>query len=262
MRGIVIACPQKYESICLANIVKLRTTHNCHLPVEIWEIGEEVSPAVRTEMQKQTLVTFKNVNDYCIHPEHWKGFQIKAFALYNSAFEESILCDADVTFYKSPEIVFSDEHYIRTGTYFFRDLDQWQFYNLSEWGWDKFQSLSFFNSRKRFVRGLLPEKSGFFPAEWSYIYDDDIPGAPVKEALQESGVVYMDKTRHAGSLKQIFYLNDDHATTYQYVWGDKETFWLGCLMAGKEFYLNHTAGVMEDGRLTHHYRGDAFWRQK
>lgn len=262
MRGIVIACPQKYEKICLNNIRAVRIVHKCNLPIEIWEIGEEISPEIRREMSSISNIVFKNVNNFSKNPRHWKGFQVKVFALHHSEFDEAILCDADVTFYKSPEIIFLDEHYIRTGTYFFRDLDQWTFHNLSNAGANKFQSLQFFNARKQFFRHIMPNNPPHFPPEFSYIYSDDVPTEPVKEALQESGVVYINRRIHDKSMEHIYFLNYNHKITYNHVWGDKETFWIGCVMAGKEYYFNPTAGFMNGPFLTHKYGDMPFWKQK
>jgi hypothetical protein len=90
MKGIVIACPKVYELICLENIILLRTTYNCNLPIEIWEIGNEITEITKNKMGLFNVI-FKNVNDYSSKPSHWKGFQVKAIALYNSCFDEAIL---------------------------------------------------------------------------------------------------------------------------------------------------------------------------
>ena len=118
------------------------------------------------------------------------------------------------------------------------------------------------SQRNGFVRRLLPTKPTHFPVEWEYVYEDTVPRTAVKEALQESGVVFFDKRRLSASLAHIYALNDEHKETYKYVWGDKETFWLGCLMAGQDFYFNPEAGYLLEGALVHAYKGDLFWRQK
>jgi len=261
-RGIVVACPQKYEQIWLQTMETLRNEHGCNLPIEIWEIGQEISSPVKEKMAKLSDVTFKNVQDYSANPNHWKGFQVKVFALYHCAFDEPILCDADVSFYKSPDIIYEDPNYIRTGAYFFKDLDSWTFRDLSLRGTSKFTSLVFYGKRKQFIQSLIPKKHNLFPKEWLYLYESNPPTAPVKEALQESGVVYMDKKRHAESLRHIFAMNENHPQTYQYVWGDKETFWLGCVMANQPFYFNEPSGFMHNECLTHSYKNELFWKQK
>ena len=270
-RGIVIAVPKKYEKICLSNILNLRQ-QNCLLPIEIWEVGSEISPAVRDEFAKIENLSFKNVDDYCDNSKHWKGFQIKAFILYHTTFNEVMVCDSDVIIHQNPNLLFEDKQYIDTGTYFFKDLEKWKFTKLNNlWvqlyqkiSYNKFTNASFFLKRKKWLRSLLPEKSQFFPIEWDYIYINELPVKPVKEALQESGVVLMNKAKHKDSIQNIFDLNNNHQDTYKYIWGDKETFWIGCVMANKAIYFNPTSGYMSSltGNLTHDYNGKIFFSQK
>ncbi len=42
-RGFIIAVPQKYERICLENVLSIRFKYKIDLPIEIWQIGEEIS---------------------------------------------------------------------------------------------------------------------------------------------------------------------------------------------------------------------------
>ena len=261
MKGIIIACPNKYENICLNNIIILRGSFNCRLPIEIWEIGNEITDNIKNQMKLKDC-KFKNVIEYSNDSNHWKGFQIKAFMLYYTDFEEVILCDADITFFKNPEIIFNDINYINTGTYFFKDLDKWKFENLKYNNNNKFNSINFYNNRKNFIKKLIPRKTDIFPIEWSYIYDDNLPEVPVKEALQESGVVFINKLIHKKSIDYIFILNQNHKETYKYIWGDKETFWIGCCMSNKSYYFNNSSGVMFNNSLTHYYNNEIFWKQK
>lgn len=270
-RGIVITVPKKYEEITLKNIQKIREM-GCDLPIELWEIGKEISDKAREQFSKFENILFRNVVDFTDNPSHWKGFQVKVFAFFHSSFQEVFLCDADVIVHQNPLVLFEDLNYQKTGTYFFKDLDKWQFKKLKnpfvqfyrKIVKNKFESLDFFNERKKWLTELLPHKKPIFPNEWSYVYDSETPEGPVKEALQESGVVLMDRKKHVASFRFIYDLNKNHKETYQYVWGDKETFWIGCVLAEKEFYFNPTSGFMdnESGRLTHLYKGNIFFSQK
>lgn len=270
-KGIVIAIPKKYEQICLQNVLKIKDM-GCNLPIELWEIGKEISTTYRAKFLEIEHVVFKNVEDYTSTPNHWKGFQVKAFALYHSSFSEAILCDADVMFHQNPIKLFENKNYLETGTYFFKDLDKWKFSNLTnkleqlkqKLFYKKFKNLAFFNKRKSWIKSILPNKTSLFPKEWEYIYDNKTPETPVKEALQESGVVAFDKHKRKNSLEYIFKLNKNHTETYQYIWGDKETFWLGCVMANEAFYFNDSFGYIckQTGHLTHNYNGEKFFSQK
>ena len=270
-RGIVIAVPRKYEKICLTNIRFIRQ-QNCMLPIEIWEVGKEISRYTRKKLSAIGNIIFCNVADYCENSRHWKGYQVKAFMIQHTSFDEFMLCDSDIIFHQNPELLFDDDNYIKTGTYFFKDVEKWQFSDLKnkrvqffqKFRFDKFKSAVFFSERKKWIRSLLPERSPLFPVEWDYMYSDEMPDKPVKEALQESGVVVMNRKQHKDSLQNIYLLNNEHKTTYRYIWGDKETFWIGCVMADKPFYFNQQSGYIspKTRKLTHDYNGKAFFSQK
>ncbi len=261
MRGIIIATPKKYQEITYHNLLTLRLKLNCNLPVEIWEIGKEIDDSYREKFSILSGISFFNVEDFTENADHWRGYQVKAFILKHTTLEEPISCDADMIFHQNPEVIFEDEGYKTTGAYFFRDILDWQFNNLHVTS-DKFQSIDFFNKRKTWLRNLLPSKSPLFPREWAYIYDEHPPSNPVQEALMESGCVYMDKRLHTESIEQIYKLNEDHKNTYEYVWGDKETFWIGCILAEKPYTFNSTPGFLVEGRLLHIYGNAVFFTQK
>ena len=42
-KGIIIAVPEKYQQICLNNLLNMRLKMGITLPIEIWQIGEEIS---------------------------------------------------------------------------------------------------------------------------------------------------------------------------------------------------------------------------
>ena len=232
------------------------------LHIEIWQIGQEISDKYIELYKKLDNIIFKNIYDYTDNPSHWKGFQIKAFILKHTELEEPILCDADIIFHQNPLIIYDDKNYIETGTYFFRDLARWKFFNLHKTD-DKFQSIDFYNKRKEFILELLPEKTPLFPKEWDYLYENEHPKMPVNEAYQESGVVYINKNIHPDIIDIIYQLNNNHTHTYNYIWGDKETFWLACLMANKKYSINNTYGYMSiNFKLSHNYNNKLFFTQK
>lgn len=262
-KGIIVACPQKYEHILLKNITFLRS-NGCNLPIEIWEVGSEISPHIYKKIN--TLfknIYFQNVKTYTNNLKKWKGFQIKAFMLQYNKFQNVILMDADVIFYKNPEFIFNEKNYIKTGTYFFYDIvEKWRFNLKKDDNSNKFHSIDFFNNRKKFIKSLLPKKPKNFPKLWDYIYEKKYPKDSVTEALQESGVVFLNRKKQEKSIQHIYNLNKDHKNTYKYIYGDKETFWLGVLMANNDYYFNEEYPKKINGKLTHLYNNSKFWRQK
>jgi len=269
MFGIIVSVPQKYEQYALKTLTKLRTKWKLTCPVEVWEIGKEVSEPVRQQLAALGGVTFQNIEDYTDNPQHWKGYQSKAFAAQHNKFDQFLLFDADVSFFQNPLVIHHDPGYVSTGTFLFRDQKAWQFRNLSNHPKNKWESLEYFNGRKAFLRNLLPEGSPYFPQEWAFFYDDAVPIKPVPEAYMEAGVIYMDRTRHADSLEWNYRLNDDHKVTYEFMWGDKDTWWLGCCKCGKPHAINDSYPISSPPlirkvipQLTHFYRGKPFFGQK
>lgn len=260
-RGFIIAVPSKYENFTYKNVLTIRYKYKIEDPIELWEIGSEITDKTRELLKKISNIHFKNVAEYTDNPDFWKGFQIKAFILKHTSLTEPILCDADITFYTNPYIIFNDNQYIKTGTFFFRDLARWKFSNLHKTDF-KFQSIDFYNKRKQFILSLLPKKSKYFPKEWEYLYSSEIPKTPVYEAYQESGVVYINKNTNIDAVDKIYELNKNHEYTYQYIWGDKETFWLSFLCVNKPYAINNLFPVIEDNKLTHYYNGNKFFCQK
>jgi hypothetical protein len=260
-KGFIIAVPQKYEHICYQNVLNIRYKFNIDLPIELWQIGNEISNKYIELFKRINNVIFKNVIQYTNNTAHWKGFQVKAFILKYTTLEEPILCDADIVFHSNPLEIYNDSNYIETGTYFFRDLKCWEFSNLHKSN-DKFHSIDFYNMRKKFILSLLPNKSEYFPKEWDYIYESEYPKEPVQEAFQESGVVYINKNKLSSVIDRIFYLNNNHKFVYRFIWGDKETFWLSCLIENCKFYINDTYGYMLNKKLTHNYNDKILFTQK
>ena len=262
-KGFIIAVPQKYEQLCYQNVLKIRLQFLIDLPIEIWQIGEEITDKYKQLFSRITNISFKNVLEYSNDaPNHWKGFQVKAFILKHTELNEPILCDADIVFHTNPLTIYDDKNYLETGTFFFRDLEKWKFHDLRKCP-DKFQSIDFYNRRKRFVLSLLPVKSEFFPKEWEYLYNPEYPTLPVNEAYQESGVVYINKSIHQDVVDVVYELNKNHDYVYKFFWGDKETFWLSCLYTNKKYYINDTFGYMSsDNKLSHTYNGKLFFTQK
>jgi hypothetical protein len=237
MKGFVIPLPRIYQRIAMKNIKKIRNDFNCKAPIEIWEAGNELEQADKTEIAKFGGISFRNTDEFGENAQSWRGYQIKAFAAYHSHFSEFVLCDADVRFLQEPLLPFQSDGYRETGCYFFRDLKKWKFSRLSD-NQKKFHNIDFFEKRKAWIRTLMPKESPYFPVEWGYIYDDEIPVKPVAEAYMESGVVYMNKEIHNESMKLILEMNTQREISYSVIHGGKEIWWIGCCISGNPFYMN------------------------
>jgi hypothetical protein len=266
-KGLVIPILERYETILFINLYNLFFKHNFTLPIELWQAGKEISNDAYMfieKIQKKHNIILKNVKDYTNDIDHWKGFQIKAFAIKYSEFDEIILCDCDVLFGMNPTIIFNDPNYIKYGCFFFRD-----------WLHHKPESKDKFINRIRFINYLLPEKNEFFPHEWDYIYTHNYNIREHTWYYLEAGTVFINKKKHNDIITTIFDLNNNWKETYKYIHGDKETFWLAFVMNKKPFYMNDTPGtnfILDKSKvhynksrndvLTHTYKNKYFYSQK
>ena len=281
-RGLLLAVPQKYEQIAYENIKKIQTEFHFECPIEVWECGgQEISSSMREKIASLPNIIFRNVDEYMSVEEakqKWRGFQVKAFIIQHTNFNEFILCDADCTFYQSPELLWLDPGYQQTGTYFFRDLKCWQYspsqINLP--GGDS-DARDRYLKRRKWLQSIIPKKhQNLIPFEWKHMRHDqtqqtnnniitkkNILDVSVAEAYMESGVVAL--RTHDPSMKQaiktIFDLNENHTVTYKHVHGDKETFWIACCIVGVPFTINEIYPEMKP-RLTQYYNNEIFYIQK
>lgn len=233
MKGIIIPAIERYEILLYSNIKLLREIFNCNLPIEIWQIGQEISNDMKKTLEtnkENWNITFKNVNDYTDNPEHWRGYQIKAFVLKYTEFDEIILCDCDSVFLVSPEIIFEDSNYILTGTFFFKDYLRHTPKNNEK------------EKRIIWFKNMFPDPPQYLPEECYYLYNINTNERQMW-FYQESGVVYLNKNMHPDIIESIYKLNENHKETYKYVHGDKETFWIACLLCNKPFHMNHYPGI-------------------
>jgi hypothetical protein len=155
--GLVITIPRKCEKTALDNILRIRARFRLDLPIEVWELGEEISLETRKRLHQLKGVIFKDVGDFTADVERWRGFQIKAFAARHTSFDEFLLAAPTFRFWQNPLKVLSDEGYKRTGTFFFRDLKRWRFHGSSDA--DKLRSIDFFNGRKTWLRSFAAHQA-------------------------------------------------------------------------------------------------------
>jgi hypothetical protein len=149
----------------------------------------------------------------------------------HTQFDEVILCDCDSLFLQNPEMLFDDPGYINTGTFFFKDYLR-----------HKPKDVTDEENRKHWFQRMMPFASPYLPKECYYLYDIT-PTVQQYWFYQESGMVYLNRKMHPKVIDTIYRLNNDHKETYKYVHGDKETFWIACLLNNTPFHMNNHPGV-------------------
>ncbi|KAJ6188271.1 hypothetical protein N7519_003179 [Penicillium mononematosum] len=225
-RGIVTTAGNNHAPFLLAAIPSFRLL-GCDLPVEVMYLGEsDLSKDFRTKLDALPGVTTRDLSAM-LNDEGWRvnGWAGKPFSILFSSFREVIFIDADSLFFVNPELLFNDPDYVRTGALFFKDRNI-----LPE-------------SKKEWLQKILPkpisrsvQESRMWTGESGHV--------------QESGVVVVDKWMHFVALLLVCRMNgpdrDGNGAgivgTYDMVYGDKETFWLGWELAGDTSYAFHPGG--------------------
>ncbi|KAI1267947.1 alpha-1,3-mannosyltransferase [Xylariaceae sp. FL1019] len=225
-RGIVLTGGDRQARMMLTTIYTFRQL-GCDLPIEVMFLGDsDLSEENRLVLETLPNVVTRDLS-IMIDDAGWlvKGWAAKPWAILMSSFREVILIDADALFFKNPAMLFDDLDYVETGALFFRDR-----VILPE-------------SKRSFLQQMLPRPISKHATESRWWQGSS-------GHHQESGVVVVDKWKHFVSLLVVCRLNgsdrdtrDGKTGVYELVYGDKETFWLGFLLAGDETFAFHRGSV-------------------
>ncbi|ORX81615.1 hypothetical protein BCR32DRAFT_184039, partial [Anaeromyces robustus] len=218
-KGLVICTGDKHFKYARSTIDSLRNVLHCDLPIEIIYNGEyDLSYTNRDIISEFNDVYLTDISDYFDKKiVNISGWAIKPYALLASRFEEIILIDADVVYLRDPKELFEDEGYIKTGTLFFRDrtINPGP-HPGSEW-------------LRSWMTNPLPETKDL------RFYNEETMHE------MESSTVVLNKTKNILGLLATCKLNEKRIredVVYKYVYGDKETFWIGFDMARQHYNLN------------------------
>lgn len=236
-RGIVLTVGDEQAPYVLTSVYTFRKL-GCTLPIEILYLGDaDLDLDYRAELESLPGVVTRDVAQM-VDDDGWRlaGWAAKPFAMLFSSFREVIFIDADALFFRDPEILFDDPDYKRHGALFFKDR------------------LMMPESKKRWLQQVLPKpvpkiarQSRFWTGESGH--------------QMESGVMIVDKWKHFMSLMLVTRFNgpdrDGKKETgvvgvYDMMYGDKETFWLGFLLAGDEDFAFHagSAGILGELKVS------------
>ncbi|KXS15448.1 glycosyltransferase family 71 protein [Gonapodya prolifera JEL478] len=224
-RGIVMTAGNGQVRMALVGIMSIRAA-GCQLPIEVLYAGDDdLKPESRARFQSMgdgysvTVRDAKQLFDDEIAKV--RGWAIKPFAIMFASFAEVVFQDSDVVWFGSPEEVFEDPVYKKTGTLFY--FDRRTLFGIGE---ETFQfSLSLLPAHLRDpVPSYLTAQNAFLGRKSAH--------------QQESGVVAVDKTRAHNfyGLLTTCKMNCEEErdkVVYKRVYGDKETFWMGWEMAGQ-----------------------------
>jgi Mannosyltransferase putative len=173
----------------------LREALCCTLPVQLWHIGpEEISPVMRRLLEELEVEIIDADTVRIVHPTALvDGWQLKPYAILHSRFREVLLLDADQVPVRDPSEVFRWPQYLDTGALFWPDAVDLAAHN-PVWS----------------LCGLEPRQ----------------------RVSLDSGQLVVDKEKHWTALHFTLQLNERAEIFYQLVYGDKDTFLIGWLLAG------------------------------
>lgn len=234
-KGIVIPSGGTiYLFNALMNIRYIREELKSDIPIEIWYLGKkEIKKHLFTEIEKfknikfiDALETFKETDSPIRKVVPTKsiasinGWMLKIHSMIYSSFEEIIYLDSDCFLFQKPDLLFEIKEYKEKKAIFSADIDL--NYKTSGRLVDPntfiVKRLGIFNNRK-----------------WDYSKPN-----PLWDILQtkedslpefESGFILVNKKYHSTPLLVTLFLNQNSDFTYQYVYGDKDTFhlaWAKC----------------------------------
>ena len=213
-RGIVL-CAGGLRHLTNAFVCMKLLREFTGLPIELFHAGAaEMPPPVADLLRRDFApialvdITAPASREVCpfLRVDHFRGFQIKPFALLHSSFAEIFYIDADNIPLQSPEPLFAWEEYLRTGALFWPDLER-----------TKSTSESLF--RVFGVTATALRRGDEF----------------------ESGQMVLDKRRCWKALLTTCLANSDAAGfrdfCFRHTLGDKDTFRLAFAFAGQPYHL-------------------------
>ncbi|KXN74551.1 glycosyltransferase family 71 protein [Conidiobolus coronatus NRRL 28638] len=254
-RAIVIGVSNNYVTMVSTLIRAIRDIHNSEIPIYLNYIGEDdLSPKNRKYLSNistgvTTIDITKHLNNDILKLEGWS---VKAFSLLATPAEQVVLMDADVLFLQSPDKLFEQPEYIKTGALFYHDRTFWHPQPEDiEWALSFILPDTYTDYNPTNVERM---KEGKYPIPSRLIKSRYLTAESHNE--QDSGVVLINKRKHFISTLAICALNNKlerDLVTYTKVHGDKETFWLGFEMVNSEYtWAPYLPGAIGDGTLSYY----------
>lgn len=255
-RGIVISLgPSSYPDAI--NLIKVLRFHQNTLPIQFFHKGD-IPKEVKGKIFKAATTDFKFgdgiINDFhqdvtmvnlskVVSPEYFSkflSFSNKWLAILFTSFKEVIMMDCDVIPFLKPEEYFKLQPYLNNNAVFYKDRELpdkvpppfLQFYK---------DILASSLERKAFhTNRVTPE----------FLNTNRFFRDSAKHQM-ESGLVIMDRSRHLIGL--IIALNMQFwRLTSRPVYGDKELWWLGQVVAGNSNFTFNPNSAAAIGTVQYH----------
>jgi hypothetical protein len=257
-----------YLSNAYMNIKFIRDFLKSKVPIEVWylgnkEVNKKLFDAIKAlgdvefidaEERKKTFPMKESNLEKIMHercPATMEGWRTKSYAILHSRFREIIYLDSDCFLFQTPEsLFFESEEYAEYKAIFSADIDL-----NSDVSGRKVDSESFIVSKLGSFSNRKWDYSSPNPL-WKIIgaEEDDLPEF-------ESGFILLDKEFHKDSIFLAWFLNENSDLTYQYIYGDKDTFHLA--WAKNKAKLHMLKDVSRDnGHISCRYKGSILFEHR
>ena len=196
-------------------LIKILKKLNCSLPIEVWYLDD-------SEMDDYLVSVITDLGAKCVNASlvrkkypvrHMGGWEIKCYSVIHSNFRQVLFIDADNIPTRNPTFLFDDKEYIKNGMIYWSDRE---FFDVDA---EIFKICDIILHRK--IRKM------------------------------ESGQMVINKEECWEALQVTMHLNEYSDFYYKYVWGDKDTFQIGCMIKKKNVnIINITPKEMQYNKYT------------
>lgn len=225
-RGIVICGGGAKYLPCAWVCIGMLRQLGCQLPIELWQLRRSEADARLNDAFEEL-----GVRQICAaevrlaHPVRYLGgWELKAYSLLHSAFEEVLSLDADNVPVRDPTSLFDAPEFAATGAVFWPDYGR-----------------------------LGPERDIWRVCEVPYRDEPEF----------ESGQMLIDKRQSWRPLQLAMHLNEHSDFYYRHIHGDKETFHMAWRMLGAEYAMvPHPIEPLPGTMCQHDFKGRRLFQHR
>eukprot|EP00041_Stephanoeca_diplocostata_P018706 m.394834 g.394834 ORF g.394834 m.394834 type:complete len:597 (-) comp21095_c0_seq1:316-2106(-) len=238
-KGIVMSAGRRmYFTSAYVTIRALRDIHKCTLPIEVFYNGmDELPSSAISHMESRYEVKFVDITQFPLAANiNLKGYQMKAFSIFLSSFEEVLWLDSDNIPLEDPSFLFHTEAYTARGALFWQDWCNMVSVRRETWE----------------VFGVPTPEASPQPRENKTTVWPQRCAQGVHNEL-ETGQLLINKKQVWDALWMILYLNAHHTFFLKRLFhGDKMTFHFGFQAVGRSYglvsYVPGAMGIRADAK--------------
>lgn len=225
-RGIVICGGGVTYTACAWVCIQMLRRAGCTLPIQLWHFGEnELPPTIQALFAPLGVECVDAIRMRRRHPaRRLGGWELKAYAILNSRFEEVMLLDADNVPLMNVERLFESNEFQRTGAVFWPDL------------------------------GRIAKDNPIW----------EMCGIAYRDEPEfESGQLLVSKRRCWRALSLALWMNEHSDFFYKHIHGDKETFHLAFRRIEQEYSMPAKAPrILKATLLQHDFNGKVIFQHR